>query len=257
MSTNKSRFGKLIERKEDTDFPFYNLLPQEVATWKWIVITLSCLVGFAAISLIAFENQLLNLIPRLLFTAIPFITFAVLVRPNWRAIFRPLKWVDVPTMIVFWLLTLGLSTLVAFIVSGGNPAGHFAANGATSTVLNGGALGIFGFYLGTFIQLFGEELVTILPFLAVLYWSYSKAKLSRETSVILAWVITAIWFGALHLPTYGWNIVQAIVLIGVARLALTLAFIRTKNILVSFGAHLINDWVTFTLALIAAAAAMN
>jgi membrane protease YdiL (CAAX protease family) len=34
---------------------------------------------------------------------------------------------------------------------------------------------------------------------------------------------------------------------------LSLAFIRTKNSLVSFGAHLLNDWVTFTFALIAAA----
>jgi len=52
-------------------------------------------------------------------------------------------------------------------------------------------------------------------------------------------------------------VVQAVVLIGAARIALTLAFIRTKNILVSFGAHLLNDWATFPLALIAAAAAMH
>jgi uncharacterized protein len=31
-----------------------------------------------------------------------------------------------------------------------------------------------------------------------------------------------------------------------------LAFIRTKNIMVSFGAHLLNDWVTFTVALVVA-----
>lgn len=255
MSTDTSRFGRLIERKDGADFPFYNLLPAEVATWKWIAIILSCVVGFAVVSLIGFENQILNLIPRVLFTAIPFITFAVLVKPNWKAIFRPLKWADVPVVVVVWLLTLGLSALAALIVSGGNPA-SFAANHATDTVLDGGFWGIVGFYLGTFIQLFGEELVTILPFLAVLYWLYSKAKLSRKTAIILAWVITAIWFGALHLPTYGWNFVQAIVLIGAARIALTLAFIRTKNILVSFGAHLLNDWATFTLALVAAAAAV-
>lgn len=70
-------------------------------------------------------------------------------------------------MIVFWLLTLGMSA-AAFIVTGGNPVGHFAANGATDTVLDSGVWGIIGFYLGTFIQLFGEDLVTILPFLAVL-----------------------------------------------------------------------------------------
>ena len=33
---------------------------------------------------------------------------------------------------------------------------------------------------------------------------------------------------------------------------LTLAYIRTKNLWVSFGAHVLNDWVTFTFALLAA-----
>ncbi len=257
MSMDKIRFGRLIERKDNRDFPFYNLLPAEIATWKWIVIILSCVVGFSSLLFIYFENQLLNLIPRILFTGIPLVTFIVLARPNWRAIFKPLKWADVPTILVFWLLTLGLSAGAAFIVSGGDPVGHFAANSATSTVLDGGFWGIVGFYLGTFIQLFGEELVTILPFLAVLYWLHSKFGVSRKLAIILALIVTAISFGAMHLPTYGWNIVQAIVLIGVARIALTLAFIRTKNILVSFGAHLVNDWVTFTLALVAAAAVMS
>lgn len=257
MSTDKSRFDKLIERKDGRDFPFYNLLPAEIPTWKWIVIVLSCVVGFASLLFIYFDNQILNLIPRVLFTGIPLVTFIVLARPNWRAIFKPLKWVDIPTIIVFWLLTLGMSAAAAFIVSGGNPVGHFAANSATDSVLDGGVWGIIGFYLGTFVQLFGEELVTILPFLAVLYWLHSKVKLSRKMAIIVALIVTAISFGAMHLPTYGWNVVQAIGLIGVARIALTLAFIRTKNILVSFGAHLLNDWVTFTLALVAAAAVAN
>jgi membrane protease YdiL (CAAX protease family) len=32
---------------------------------------------------------------------------------------------------------------------------------------------------------------------------------------------------------------------------LTLAYIRTKNILVAFGAHLLVDWAIFTVTLIA------
>lgn len=260
MSTtkDKARFGRLIERNDGRDFPFYNLLPAEIPTWKWILIILSCVVGFASLLFIGFEDQILSLIPRIMFAGIPLATFIILAKPNWRAIFKPLKWADAPTIIVFWLLTLGLSATAAFIVTGGDPAGgHLAANSATNTVLDGGLWGIVGFYLGTFIQLFGEELVTILPFLAILYWLHSKFNVSRKIAITLALIVTAISFGAMHLPTYGWNFVQAIVLIGIARIALTLAFIRTKNILVSFGAHVVNDWVTFTLALVAAAAVMS
>ncbi|HWD62852.1 MAG TPA: hypothetical protein VG369_10180 [Humibacter sp.] len=44
---------------------------------------------------------------------------------------------------------------------------------------------------------------------------------------------------------------QALLVIGVARLVLTLAYIRAKNILVSTGAHIINDWASFTFVLVA------
>lgn len=253
MNKEKSRFGALIERNDGRDFPFYNFLPAEISTWKWIVIILSCILGFSVLLFVGFENQLLDLIPRALFAGIPLITFITLVKPNWRAIFKPLKWADVPTIIVFWLLTLGLSAGAAFLVSGGDPAGHFTANEATNSVLDGGIWNVIGFYVGTFIQLFGEELVTILPFLAILYWLHAKFNVPRKWAIFLALIVTAISFGAMHLPTYGWNVIQAIVLIGIARIVLTLAFIRTKNILVSFGAHVLNDWVTFTLALVAAA----
>jgi membrane protease YdiL (CAAX protease family) len=36
--------------------------------------------------------------------------------------------------------------------------------------------------------------------------------------------------------------VQCVVVIGSARLVLTLAYVWTKNIWVSTGAHIINDW---------------
>lgn len=257
MSKDQARFGRLIERNDERDFPFYNFLPAEIPTWKWIAIILSCIIGFAILLLVGFENQLLDLIPRILFAGIPLATFITLVKPNWRAIFKPLKLADIPTIIVFWLLTLGLSAAAAFIVSGGSPVGHFTENSATNTVLDGGFWGIVGFYLGTFMQLFGEELVTILPFLAILYWLHAKFNVSRKLAIILALIVTAVSFGAMHLPTYDWNVVQALLLIGVARIALTLAYIRTKNILVSFGAHVLNDWVGFTLALVVAASLMN
>jgi hypothetical protein len=71
-----------------------------------------------------------------------------------------------------------------------------------------------------------------------------------QNVVILAWLLTAVWFGAAHLPTYGWNFAQAFIVIGGARLVLSLAFIRTKNLSVSSGAHILNDWTLFTFALL-------
>jgi membrane protease YdiL (CAAX protease family) len=241
------RFGQAIERRDGRDFPYYNGDPTSVASWKWVVIVLACLAGFAALLFIPAPNNVWSLIPRILFPAIPMAVFIALVRPHWRAIFHPIAGRDVLTIIVFWLLNLVVSSIVGLIVKalfGAN------ANPVEAGIASGGPLDVVAFYVGTGIQLFGEEVFTILPFLAVMCW-LSKAGMSRKSAMILAWFITAAWFGAAHLPTYGWNVAQALLVIGVARLVLTLAYIRTKNILVSTGAHILNDWTEFTLVLAA------
>lgn len=83
-----------------------------------------------------------------------------------------------------------------------------------------------------------------------MYFLFAKAKLSRKTAIVLAWLLSAVWFGAAHLPTYDWNFAQAFIVIGGARLILTLAYIPTKNLWVSTGAHIINDWALFTQAIV-------
>ncbi|KGD63321.1 amino terminal protease [Alcanivorax nanhaiticus] len=106
-------------------------------------------------------------------------------------------------------------------------------------------------------QLFGEEVLTVLPFLAVLHLAHGPLNLSRTQSVLLAWLLSSILFGLVHLPSYNWNLLQCLVVIGSARLVLSLAYIRTKNIWVSTGAHVINDWAIFTMVLLGASASAN
>ncbi|MEJ3405389.1 CPBP family intramembrane glutamic endopeptidase [Rathayibacter sp. YIM 133350] len=240
------RFGRAIERNDGRDFPYYDGIPVHVASWKWIVVILACVLGFALLILLPQPTNLAALLPRILFPLVPFVTFAVLVRPQWSAIFRRVTGRDVLTMVVFWLLNLAVTFLVGILVKALFGA---ASNPAAGGVGEHGAVDLIAFYLGTGIQLFGEELFTILPFLAVLYWMH-RAGLGRKGAVLVAWLVTAVWFGAAHLPTYQWNVAQALLVIGVARLVLTLAFIRTKNIWVSTGAHILNDWATFTLVIL-------
>jgi len=74
----------------------------------------------------------------------------------------------------------------------------------------------------------------------------------RKGAIIGAWLITSVLFGLIHLPTYDWNLIQCIVVIGSARMVLTLPWIMTKNIWVSTGTHIINDWLLFTTGLLGA-----
>jgi membrane protease YdiL (CAAX protease family) len=240
-------FGTLLERHDGRDFPYYDGEPVEVTTGRWIAIIASCAVAIIVLSLIPQPNNLVALIPRILFPVIMLVVFIALVPRFWKSIFRRIGGWDVLTMVFFAIL----NGIVSFIIGGiiravttttGNPATDGLRH------LNPGEL--VSFYLGTGAQLFGEELFTILPFLGVMYWLHSSGRMSRNLAVILAWLITALWFGAAHLPTYHWNILQALLGIGVARLVLTLAYIRTKNILVSTGAHILNDWVAFTFVIL-------
>lgn len=244
------RFGKLIEEQNDVDFPFYNGKPTTIATWKWVVAWLGTFAGFLALSFYPAHNNFESIIPRILFMAIPLSVFAYLTKPYWKSIFRKPRKIDFLYMFLFAGLNMLLTPILAGIVFAlGFPT---AGNAAANDLAGASALELGSFYVGTAIQLLGEELLVIIPFLAVLSTLHLKLGVSRKKAILWAWFVSALWFGAIHLPTYHWNIVQALVIIGGARIALTLAFIRTKNIWVSTGAHIINDWVLFTFVALTA-----
>lgn len=245
------RFGHLIERSDDADFPFYNDRPAALSVRQWLLVLASVVVGFAALILIPQPNNLVALIPRILFVGIPLGVLAVVTRDHWRALFRRVHGRDVRTMIGFAVLNLVVTFALALIVKSLFGA---AENDAISEAGSGGALDTVAFYVGTGFQLVGEEVFTIIPFLAVMYFLFTKVKVSRKTAILLAWLISSAWFAAAHLPTYDWNFAQAFIVIGGARIVLTLAYIRTKNLWVSAGAHIINDWTLFTQAVIVNAA---
>jgi membrane protease YdiL (CAAX protease family) len=252
LSNRNDRFGKLIERQDGKDFPFYNDKPLGLAVWQWLVVWLSAAVGFAALVAIPQHSNVEALIPRILFVAIPLATLAYFVKGKWKLLFQKPTFADYRTMIGFFLLNLAVTLVVGLLVKalfGAN------ANSATDGLAHAGAFEIIAFYVGTGIQLMGEEVFTVLPFLAIMYFFYKKGGTTRKQAIVWAWILTALWFGAAHLPTYGWNIAQAILIIGTARIVLTLAYIRTKNLWVSYGAHLLNDWVIFTFTLVATLAA--
>lgn len=245
------RLGRFFERRDDRDFPFYDGRPVEVPSWKWLVIVVGCVAGFIALTTIPAVNNVEGLLPRSLFTGIMLVVFILIVGRNWTAIFKKPTGGDWVAMLAYAVLTLAVSAILATIV---RAFASTAPNSAADGLAAGGAPEITAFYVGTAIQLLGEELFSVLPFLALMYVLSSKLKFSRGASIIVAWLVVAVWFGAAHLPTYDWNVAQALIIIGGARLVLTLAYIRTKNIWVSTGAHIINDWVGFTFVLVTASA---
>lgn len=249
--TEHDRFGRLIERRDGADFPYYNGTPVEISVGKWILVWVSAAVAILALMFIPQPNNFVAILPRALFVAIPLAVLALVAGRHWTAIFRRVRAVDVGNMFFFAALNIAITFAVGGVVSLLFPV---APNTTIADAGSSGVADTIALYVGSGIQLVGEEIFVVLPFLALMYFLFAKAGVSRKTAIILAWIISAVWFGAAHLPTYDWNWVQAIVVIGSARIALTLAFIRTKNLWVSAGAHIINDWVFITFSVIGAAA---
>ncbi|AIT78678.1 CPBP family intramembrane glutamic endopeptidase [Novosphingobium pentaromativorans] len=235
----------------ERDYPFYNGWPIEISALKWLVPLAA--VGLAVAVLLRhlpmFSQGYLQLAPGMLLTLLPLLGMALVAGRHWTALFRRVRLKDIGWMFAFALLNYVIAVPLGFIVL------NFVDT-ETNAAIEG--LKTFGqadrvlFFVNSIPQLIGEELISIVPFLALLYYLTRKFGLSRRTAVIIAWLATAVWFAAIHLPTYNWNILQCLILIGGARLVLTLAYLKTKNLWVSAGAHIINDWMTFTLTLVGA-----
>ena len=241
------------------DLPFYNGIPIRFSGMQWWFLVAMTVLGF-----LVFTSPLLptifghrsfftssagQFIPAILYFAIPLAGLAMMAGNHWTAIFRPVTRRDVFLMFAFALFNLAVTLPLGYLVSrtlGAQP------NSAIAGLRDLTAFGRTLFVLKTAPSLFGEEVMTILPFLALMHLFFSKLRCQRKTSLVWAWLVSAILFGLAHLPTYHWDLVQCLVVIGSARLVLSLAYIMTKNLWVSTGAHIINDWTFFGLTMLGA-----
>ncbi|WP_327149822.1 CPBP family intramembrane glutamic endopeptidase [Nocardia sp. NBC_01329] len=231
------------------DFPYYNGRPVPISGGRWWAVMAACVAGFVFLVLPIPWGTAGRIVPAVVFFALPLAALAYVVPGNWKAIFGRVRGREIRIMlgigVLNVLVTFAIGLLVhAFFDVDPNPA----VEGLRDT----GAVERIVFFLCTVPQLFGEELVTVLPLLALLYAGTHRFGWSRRTALVVAWVVTAVIFALLHLPTYDWNIVQCLLIIGPARLILSTAYLWTKNIWVSTGAHIVNDWILFGLALLVA-----
>jgi membrane protease YdiL (CAAX protease family) len=242
-----------FQRLEDpgTDFPFYNGHPVALTGWQWMFVMAAVMAGFLVLMLpITWPGGPLGpLIPALLFALIPLAALARVAPGHWTLIFGKVGVREIRLMLGFALLNLVLSMGVGVAV---NAFAEVTPNAAAEQLKAMDTAERIAFFAKTLPQLLGEELLTMLPFLALLAVLPRWLGVGRKGAIVGAWLISALLFGLLHLPTYDWNLVQCVVVIGTARLVLTLPWILTKNVWVSTGAHIINDWLLFTVGLVGA-----
>jgi membrane protease YdiL (CAAX protease family) len=243
-----SRIGWLERPNED--FPYYNGRPVGLSGQQWILLMIAASVGFMALvnGLGGVVPSLSGWLPVALYSAIPLGALMLFAGKHWTALFWKVSGKDILLMFLFALLTIAVMFGVGAILVNTTET---TQNTAVASIADKSSAQILLFYMRSAVQLFGEELMTILPFLFIMYLFAGVMKTGRVTAIFLAWLLTGVLFAIQHLPTYGWNLVQAFGGVGIVRLVLTLPYIMTKNIWVSTGAHVLNDWFTFSFTLFA------
>lgn len=235
-------FGRFWERR-GTDFPYYNDRPVVVEWWRWVALLVS--VGVALALLLSWrpEDNWVAVVPRVLFLAIQLGALIVLLPTGWTALFRRVSWWDLGVVAIFTALC-ALATLIGVLIWT-QMGHHVTADNASEGITRGGTFGAIGFLFGTLFQLMGEELFALIPFLAILWFLYKICKWDRRWSVVVALLISSLIFAIGHLSAYDGQLAQILLTILPTRIVLTLAYIRTKNIWVSFAVHVAWDWSGF------------
>ena len=245
--------GQRLGRLEDPgrDFPFYNGAPVGLSVWQWLFLLAAVAIGFAVlVAPIPWPAGPLGaMIPAVLFPLIPRLALAQVAPGHWTSLFGKVGGRELRLMLGFALLNIVVTMSVGTLVYVHTDV---TSNAAAAQLDGMDTAGRIAFFAKTVPQLFGEELVTLLPFLAVLALLSNRFGVSRKSAIVGAWLVSSLIFGLIHLPTYDWNLIQCIVVIGTARMVLTLAWILTKNVWVSTGAHIINDWLLFGFGLLGA-----
>jgi membrane protease YdiL (CAAX protease family) len=238
----------LVERR-GTDVPLYNGVPVRVSPAGWIVLLLAVAVAFAVLTVGAplAPSPLERGLRAIGFLGLPLIALAVVAPGSIGELFRSIGWRDVGVILFCLVLGLVVSGIVGTIVVQTTGA---VSNPAAVALEAMAPAEIAMFFAATAIQLPGEELLALIPFMAIMALGHGRLGLSRRTALILAWIGSSLIFGAAHLPTYDWNWVQCLIVIASARIVLTLAFVITKNITVSSIVHILNDWLLFGSGLV-------
>lgn len=238
------------------DFPYYRGSPVSLNWPDWVIILAALAVGFALLIGVVPRPSFVGLdayrpLAAVFFCGVPLAALAWRAGNGWTAIFNGFRLGYIGWGILFGILNLIFTAVIGMIAI---QVLDLARNAAIAGLAGDGPSdGVGLFYLRTGIQLFGEEVITILPFLFLLWLGVQKLNLPRTGAIILAWIGSALLFAAIHLPTYDWHVAQALLLIGPVRLVLTLAYIKTRSIWTSTIAHVFNDWSMFTFTLLVAA----
>ena len=217
--------------REGFDFPFYK---DGLSKNQWIALILGFLINAI---MVIFSLQIKAISPVLfavLFAVIPTIAFAYASKGDFSLILKkPVKkdiWLIIKMIILSYIFAFLVGIIIhAFGLSFSRHMG-FEVNGIL-------------LYITLAIQLWGEELLKFLLFI-ILFTLLIKYGNSRKNSMVISVALTLVCFGLLHFNAYSGRIAQILLMQGLGSIFTVFAYLKTKNIFVSYMIHFIIDFIS-------------
>lgn len=238
-NNNNNKFNFFKFERKDIDFPFYNNNPK-LSIQRWIILLISVLIPLILIFL---PHNGLERAEGLLYFLIPFLIFGIVSSWKYDLICKKLQRNDLKLIISLIILEFIFSIAIALIIKY-----IFNIHAQTNPAI--GELSSLLFWIVFPFQIFGEELLKIIPFLLLLTIFY-KISNNRKISIVISTALVLIMFGLIHLPAYK-NIFSVLLLQGLGSIFTMFGYLKTKNIFVSYLIHIIYDTITFIIASVGA-----
>ena len=213
--------------KMGKDIPFYNNIPK-LSKWDWTILTGSVLLLIGFLTVIPLPSEYLSIS----FFLLGLLPALYICKGKYNIFFKKISLKDIKLII---LLLIGM--YIYNIVMGailvrltGSIAGHSEMNTVPSLI----------FVISMIIQIFGEEFFKIFLLLILMYLVYRFTN-NYKSSIIIGLIGSMIIFGLCHYMAYNGRILQILLLQGFGSIFEYFAYIKTKNLWVSYLLHLLRD----------------
>ena len=220
---------------ENTDLPFYNNEPK-LSKMEWALLILAEILFLIPIFLsIEMSDEVFSFYLCLV-VLLPVIYVS---KGNLSLFFKKVKRENIKLIIICTVLPFIYSMFMIFILEYLKISLESTIEPMSTTLLS---------IINMLVQLMGEELFKIILLIIAMSIIYHFTK-NRKLSIIISSIITMTIFGIAHYQ-YG-PLIQILLIQGLGSIFDLYAYLKTKNVLVSYLAHLLYDFIPFIMELIA------
>ncbi len=214
-----------LENK-DYDIPFYRQNPK-LTSGQLAALIISAVLTFA----ISFLDTT-QLLKAILFLIVPTSTVYYALNGNMSEIFRMPERKDILYILIFLIIFFILSIMSNAVLKAlAIPIPRHSPLDSSPVIM----------IIAVIIQLVGEELYKFI--LLVLPMIFLYRRIGRRASLIIGIILSQIVFSLSHAHAYSFNIPYILLAIGIPSVTFPLLYLRTKNITVTYIAHLIWDFI--------------